>query len=82
MKVFSPEIVLIVLGQAIRAVETSINMCVKGKCILAYRDFNPQRANERIISELGRTISFLTEALHNSKKGECKVWRYGSRTDS
>ena len=58
MKVFSPEIVLIVQGQAIRSAEASINMCVKGKSILAYRDFNPQRVNERFISELGRTTAY------------------------
>ena len=33
-------------------------MCVKGKSILAYRDFNPQRVNERFISELGRTTAY------------------------
>ena len=75
MKVLSPEIFLIALGQGFHDLEASIGMHAKGECISACRGLSPWRANELTILELGRTEAFRTEA---AKEAEEVTKQYGA----
>ena len=62
VKVLSPEIFLVALGQRFHSLEASIGIHVNGECISACRGRSPWRANELFILELGRTEAFRIEA--------------------
>ena len=74
VKVLSPEMFLVALGQGFHFPEASIDMDVKGECISTCRGLSPWRANELFILELGRTEAFRKEA---AKEAEEVTKQYG-----
>ena len=68
VKVLSPEIFLVALGQGFHFLEARIGMCVMVSTYPACRGLSPWRVNERSMLELGRTESLLTEAAKEPKK--------------
>ena len=74
VKVLSPEMFLVALGQGFHFLEASIGMHVKGECISTCRGLSPWRANELFILELGRTEAFRMEA---AKEAEEVTKQYG-----
>ena len=48
----------------------------KGECVLTCRGLSPQWVDELFVSELGRTISLLTEASKKPKRrgGGMAIW--------
>ena len=68
VKVLSPEIFLVALGQGFHFLEASIGMHIKGECISDVSGSESVAGNELSMLELGRTESLLTEAVKEPKK--------------
>ena len=68
VKVLSPEIILVALGQGFHLLEASIGMDINGEYISTCRGLSPWRANELSMLELGRTEAFRMEAAKELKK--------------
>ncbi len=68
VKVLSPEIFLIALGQGFHFLEASIGMHAMVSAYLTCRGRSPWRANELFVLELGRTEAFRMESAKELKK--------------
>ena len=68
VKVSSPEMVLVALGQGFQFLETGIGICARGECVSACRGPRPWRVNELFVLELGRTEAFRKEASEELKR--------------
>ena len=58
MKVLSPEIVIVALGQGFHCLEASLAAGATGESVAACRGLSPWQVIERIASELGRAALF------------------------
>jgi len=68
VKVLSPEIAIITRDQGFYCLEVFSGIYDKVSIWSTCRGLSPQRANELFIVELGRTISFLIEAVNKLKR--------------
>jgi hypothetical protein len=68
VKVLSPEMLLVALGQRFHVLETEIGACANGECVSTCRGLSPWRVNELFVLELGRTGAFRKEASKELKK--------------
>ena len=68
VKVLSPEIWLVALGQRFHSLEASIDRHVNGECLSACRGRSPWRANELFILELGRTLWLRKQASNKPER--------------
>jgi len=64
VKVLSPEINIIALGQGFQLLEASIAAGVNGESVATCRGLRPWQVFERLTTELGRTLS-LREQVSN-----------------
>ena len=68
VKVLSPEISIIAMGQGFHFLEASNAVRAKGECIATCRGLSPWQAVQRTTSELGRSLSLPTEASNKLKR--------------
>jgi len=68
VKVLSPEIIIIAMGQGFHFLEASNAVHAKGECNATCRGPSPWQAVQRTTSELGRSLSLPTEASNKLKR--------------
>jgi hypothetical protein len=68
VKVLSPEIFLVAMGQGFHVLEASIGASAKGEFTPASRGLSPWRANEQSILELGRALQLRKVTCDKPKK--------------
>ncbi len=68
VKVLSPEIFLVALGQGFHFLEASSRARVFGECVMPGRGLSPWQVNQRFASELGRAMSFPREAFNEAEE--------------
>ena len=73
----SPVIFIVALGQGLHDLEASIAACASGECVAACRGLSPWQVIQRIVSELGRAMSFPMEASNKLKRqgGGMAAWQ-------
>ena len=79
VKVFSPEICLIALGQGLLHSEASIAAHDNGECVSGVPGSQTIAGHSTVHSGTRDSHTVPKEASNEAKKG---VWRYGSRTRS
>jgi len=68
VKVLSPEIPLVAMGQGFHILEASIGASAKGEFTPASRGLSPWRANEQTILELGRAAMLRKESAKKPRR--------------
>jgi len=76
VKVFSPVIINIAQGQGFHCLEARLLHALRVSMSAACRGLSPWQVIQLFTSELGRTISFLTEASNKLKRrgGSMAIW--------
>ena len=76
VKVLSPEIVIIAMGQGFHFLEASSVLRAKGERNATCRGLSPWQVIQRITLELGRSLLLPTEASNKPKRqgGGTAVW--------
>ena len=72
MKVSSPEIIIVALGQGFHGLEASIAADVSGESAAACRGLRPWQVIERIASELGRATPFPKRSFQQAEEARRK----------
>jgi len=82
VKVLSPEIILIALGQGFHFLEASIGVHGKGECISDVPGSKSVAGKRTVYIGTWENRSVPNGSCQGAEKSDEAVWRFGSRTDS
>jgi hypothetical protein len=82
VKVLSPEIISVALGQGFHYLEASIGMHVNGECMFDMPGSESVAGKRTVYIGTWENRSVPNGSCQGAEKSDEAVWRFGSRTDS